>query len=55
MICLSILAVTAAMIVDGDTVRLPGENARLTGVGNVPFDTPETWRPECRSEAKLGA
>lgn len=55
MSCLAIVAVTAAMIIDGDTVRLDGANARLTGEGNVPFDTPETWRPECRSEAKLGA
>ena len=43
------------MIIDGDTVRLDGANARLTGEGNVPFDTPETWRPKRRSEAKLGA
>ena len=54
MSCLAILAVTAAMIIDGDTVRLDGANARLTGEGNVPFDAPETWRPERRSEAELG-
>ena len=53
--CLAVLAVTAAMIVDGDTVRLEGPNVRLTGAGDVPFDTPETWRPDCKSEAKLGA
>ena len=53
--CAAILAVTAAMIIDGDTVRLDGANARLTGEGNVPFDAPETWRPECRSETELGA
>ncbi|SDY75982.1 hypothetical protein SAMN05444340_11725 [Citreimonas salinaria] len=55
MSCLAVLAVTAAMIIDGDTVRLSGSNARLTGEGNAPFDTPETWKPQCRSEAKLGA
>ena len=46
---------TLAMIVDGDTVRTDGANIRLTGAGIVPFDTPETWRPECREEARLGA
>ena len=55
MSCLATLAVIAAMIVDGDTVRTDGANIRLTGAGNVPFDTPETWRPECREEAHLGA
>ena len=55
MSCLAILAVTAAMIVDGDTVRTSGANIRLTGAGNVPYDTPETWKPQCRSEARLGA
>ncbi|ETX12917.1 hypothetical protein OCH239_15375 [Roseivivax halodurans JCM 10272] len=53
--CLAILAVTASMISDGDTVRLDGANARLTGIGNVPFDTPETFRPECQYEAEVGA
>ena len=53
--CLAIIAITAAMIIDGDTVRSDENNTRLTGEGNAPFDTPETWRPECRSEAKLGA
>ncbi|SHE80010.1 hypothetical protein SAMN05444339_10298 [Loktanella atrilutea] len=55
MTCLTIIAITAAMIIDGDTVRLPGENARLTRAGDAPFDAPETWRPDCRSEARLGA
>lgn len=53
--CLSILAVTAAMIIDGDTVRAPGANVRLTGEGGASFDAPETWEPECRTEAELGA
>ncbi|WP_306131316.1 thermonuclease family protein [Roseivivax marinus] len=53
--CLAIIAVTASMIVDGDTVRLNGPNARLTGVGDVPFDTPETHQPECGYEAEVGA
>lgn len=35
-------------------MRLNGDNERLAGEGNVPFDTPETWRPKCRAEAKLG-
>lgn len=43
------------MIIDGDTARLEGDNARVTGERNVPIDTPETWRPRCRAEAKLGA
>ncbi len=53
--CLAILAVTAAMIIDGDTVRAPGANVRLTGEGGASFDAPETWEPECRAEAELGA
>ncbi|WP_412174861.1 thermonuclease family protein [Actibacterium sp. XHP0104] len=41
-------------VVDGDTVKLhcespPPISARLTG-----FDTPETHRPRCRAEARLG-
>ena len=55
MACLATLAVIAAMIVDGDTVRTSGANIRLTGAGNAPFDTAETWRPQCRAEAQLGA
>ena len=53
--CLAIIAVSAAMISDGDTVRLDGPNARLTGVGDVPFDTPETHQPECGYEAEVGS
>ena len=42
-------------IVDGDTVRMVcqngiSQNARLLG-----FDTPETYKPQCRAEAQLGA
>lgn len=55
MSCLAIIAITASMIVDGDTVRAQPINVRLTGEMNAPFDAPETWKPECRSEAKLGA
>ena len=49
------IRVTADQIVDGDTVRTDGPNVRLTGEGDVPFDTPETFRPECAREAELGA
>ncbi|MDT0682001.1 hypothetical protein RM543_04830 [Roseicyclus sp. F158] len=42
------------MLIDGDTVRLDGPNVRLTREGNAPYDTLETWRPQNRSEAKLG-
>ena len=55
MSCLAILAVTAAMIIDGDTVRTPDANVRLTGENSAPFDTPEAWEPACTGEAKLGA
>ncbi|WOI54977.1 hypothetical protein [Palleronia sp. LCG004] len=48
------IRVTADMIIDGDTVRTEGPNIRLTGEGDVAFDTPETWRPNCETEAKLG-
>ncbi|SFG13590.1 hypothetical protein SAMN04488020_101274 [Palleronia marisminoris] len=54
MSCLAVLAVTAAMIIDGDTVWAPGANVRLTGEGGGSFDAPDTWETECRSEAKLG-
>ena len=47
--------VTADQIVDGDTVRMDGPNVRLTGEGNAPFDTPETYQPQCAREAQLGA
>jgi micrococcal nuclease len=36
-------------VVDGDTVVVQGRSYRLIG-----FDTPETYRPRCDSEAKLG-
>ncbi|PZX19786.1 hypothetical protein LX81_00248 [Palleronia aestuarii] len=50
------IRVTADMIVDGDTVRIAdGPNIRLTGEGNDPFDTPETYKPGCTEEAQLGA
>ena len=49
------IRVTADMIVDGDTVRMDGPNVRLTGEGDVPFDTPETYQPQCTREAQLGA
>lgn len=42
------------MLVDGDTVRLEGPNMRLTGWGDVAFDTPETHQAECPYEADLG-
>ena len=54
MSCLAILAVTAAMVIDGDTIRSE-PSVRLTGIGDAPFDTPETWRPECPRERQLGA
>lgn len=47
-------ACSVTRVIDGDTVDLscPGEGrfrARLTG-----FDTPETFEPGCRDEARLG-
>ena len=55
MTCLAIIPVIAAMIVDGDTVRLSGSNARLMQATGVPFDAPKTWKPQCRYEACLGS
>ncbi|MDT0683456.1 hypothetical protein RM543_12235 [Roseicyclus sp. F158] len=49
------LAVSAAILIDGDAMRLDGPNVHLTRERNAPYDTPVTWRPRCRSEAKLGA
>jgi endonuclease YncB( thermonuclease family) len=51
----AITAVASVAWIDGDTIRNPwgGENLRLvTSWG--PFDTPETWRPECPEERALG-
>ena len=55
--CLAIYPVTASMVIDGDTIRGPNNrpDARLTGEGNIPHDTPETFRPSCEKEAELGA
>ena len=36
-------------VIDGDSVRINGENTRLMG-----FDTPETFRPKCALELELG-
>ena len=36
-------------VVDGDTVRLPGQAIRLIG-----FDTPETYETQCAAEQDLG-
>ena len=55
MTCLAIIPVIAAMIVDGDTARGDAGNVRLTQATGAPFDAPETWKPQCRSEARLGA
>ncbi len=35
--------------IDGDTVKIAGENYRLTG-----YDTPETYRAKCAAEKVLG-
>ncbi len=32
-----------------------GPNVRLTHEENAPYDTPETWRPQCRAEARFVA
>lgn len=36
-------------VVDGDTVKLDGQNIRLIG-----FDTPETYQSKCEAERALG-
>lgn len=36
-------------IIDGDTIRFRGEKIRFED-----FDTPETWKPRCASEAARG-
>lgn len=36
-------------VVDGDTIRVDGRLTRLVG-----FNAPETWRPACASEMRLG-
>ena len=36
-------------VVDGDTIWYEGEKIRLVG-----FDTPETWKPKCPNERRLG-
>ena len=35
--------------IDGDTIKIAGENYRLTG-----YDTPETYRSKCAAEKVLG-
>jgi hypothetical protein len=47
----------ASLVIDADTLRHPdgGSNVRLTGAGDVPYDAPETHRPECDEEVRLGA
>lgn len=41
--------VPPVQVVDGDTVKVQGENVRLMG-----FDTPEIFRPKCAREKALG-
>ena len=36
-------------VVDGDTIRIDGRLTRLTG-----FNAPETWKPNCAAERRLG-
>ncbi len=36
-------------VVDGDTIRINGRLTRLTG-----FNAPETWKPNCTAEQRLG-
>jgi len=43
-------------VIDGDTVDAGlSNNGRLTLAGGAGFDTPETFRPGCALEARLGA
>ncbi len=39
----------AISVVDGDTVRIHGRLTRLVG-----FNAPETWKPNCAAEQRLG-
>lgn len=53
----TILACAALWVVDGDTLKCDGQNLRLLGPGapnRDGFDAPETWRPDCARERKLG-
>lgn len=46
---LAVPALAANIAVDGDTVKVDGENTRLIG-----FDTPETFFAKCKAERALG-
>lgn len=39
----------AISVVDGDTIRIDGKLTRLVG-----FNAPETWKPACPAEQRLG-
>lgn len=41
-------------IVDGDTVKMVCDNGRGGSVRLVGYDTPETYRPGCAAELRLG-
>jgi micrococcal nuclease len=45
----SAIAGSRAILVDGDTFVVDGERIRI-----IETDTPETWRPSCERELKLG-
>jgi endonuclease YncB( thermonuclease family) len=45
----SAIAGSSAILVDGDTFVLDGERIRI-----IETDTPETWRPRCEREYRLG-
>jgi endonuclease YncB( thermonuclease family) len=45
------LSRTQVSVIDGDTIRVAGENARVRLVG---FNAPETAEPMCQTEASLG-
>jgi len=46
---LSSTALAGTVLIDGDTFVLDGEKIRILNI-----DTPETWRPRCENELKLG-
>ena len=53
---LALPAAAQVRVVDGDTIDAGySENVRLVLDGGGSFDAPETWRPSCDFEARLGA